>query len=97
MKKQKILALILLLSAVALTVVSFLLLPDTVITQFGSKGNVTTLAKPLAIAMPALLSAVPAGFTLFNRDEAENKTKPLLVSVIGIAVFIVMLVVNTVA
>lgn len=92
MKNKVPLAIAFIAAAIALTVVSLILLPDTVVTQLSLGGSgATTMPKPLAVALPALLTfGGSVAYLLGKKDNA----KTLLVSVVGIVVFAIMLFVN---
>ncbi len=94
MKIQKIIAVALLIALTALAVVSFVLLPDTVITQlsFGG-GAATTMPKIAAVAVPYVVGAVLALICLFGSEPGRKNTY-LIVSAVLVAVMAVMLVVN---
>ncbi len=92
MKKQLILAIALLAASVILAVVSWLALPETVTTQVSLGGSsATTMPKLVAVALPALLGAGGAAAALFGKSESH---KPLIVSGVGVLIFVVMLLVN---
>ena len=94
MKKDKIIAIAVLIVTVVLTGVSFFLLPDTVVTQFSvGQGNVTTMPKLFAVALPFALGVGGAVVSLTAKNSAQ-KNKPLLVSAVGVVLFIIMLAVN---
>ena len=90
--KKRPLAIIMLIATIIFSAVSFAVLPDTVITQISLSGqNATTMPKLIAIAIPALFGAGGSAYSLFSKDTSK---KPLIISAVGIAVFIIMLVVN---
>ncbi len=95
MKKQKIVALIFLMLTGVLAIVSIIVLPDTVITQFSpGTSNVSTQPKWLAILLP---TAIGAGFSLMSlgsNAEGTSNYKCLFASGVGVAVFVIMLFVN---
>ena len=92
--KNKIIPFFLFCLSIAFAIVSYVLLPNEVITQITLSGShYRTMPKLVAIMIPFLLSG---GFSIAAavlHDETKNK-KYLLVSFIGILVYIVMLVVN---
>jgi cytochrome bd-type quinol oxidase subunit 2 len=90
--KSKILPIVLLVATVVLAVVSFLLLPDTVITQIGGNRN-STMSRPMAVLLPSLLGVIPSLLVLFGKEDERRKTY-LILSGAGVLVFIVMLLVN---
>ncbi len=93
MNKRRLIAILLLTAAAALTVAAYLTLPDTLIVQISTGGKTgATMPKPLALLIPLAMTAVFA--VLYARDAGENRAKYLLVSLLGIAVFILMFIVN---
>ncbi|MCH4206964.1 MAG: hypothetical protein LKF79_01770 [Solobacterium sp.] len=95
MKKSLILPSICIFAGIALTVISFIVLPNNVVTQFSiGGGGVTTTPKILAVAISAVI-AIGGGFlAVSNVDDSSKCRRSMLVSVIGIAVFVVMLIIN---
>lgn len=92
MKKNIIISMILILITIALTIVSVIVLPDTVITQISITGNDPTIMnKYVAIAIPLLLGLGGGLCQLLNKGTSVT---PIIVSIAGIIVYIVMLVVN---
>jgi FtsH-binding integral membrane protein len=91
--KTKLLPIVLMIVSIALAVISFILLPDTVITQFSSS-NPTTLAKPLAVAIPAAVGVIPSLLCLLGKADEKKTNSYLILSGVGIVVFIIMLIVN---
>ncbi len=94
MKKMKIAAVALIIASIVLSIVSYLLLPQTVVTQLSFDGNATTMPKLLAIAIPALLGIGCSIAFLVTKNEGKSKNKLLIVSGAGILVFAIMLAVN---
>ena len=93
--KKNLPAMLLIAASAALAVISFILLPQTVIVQFSTGGSgVTTMPKLFAIALPLALGAGGAAFGLAAKGDEKMKQKCLIVSLVGIAVFVIMLVVN---
>ena len=98
MKTKNIIAVILLVASFALAVVSWLVLPQIVVTQISIGGSsTTTMPKIIAILIPFTLSAGAAGGALLAKENDEAKNKSLIVSAVGIVVFIIMLAVNSAA
>jgi hypothetical protein len=91
--KSKLLPILLMIVSVVLAVVSFLLLPDTVITQF-SATNPTTMPKPFAVAIPTALGVIPSLLCVLGKADAKKSNTYLLLSGVAVLVFVVMLVVN---
>lgn len=95
MNKQRIFVIIVLAVSVVLAVVSFIILPDTVITQFSvGSSNVTTMPKLVGIAIPFGLSAGGALVSLFAKGNDNTRKKSMVVSAIGLLVFVILIVVN---
>ena len=94
MKKKNISAAVLIVLSVILAAVSYMILPPSVITQF-SPGltNVTEMPKLAAIAIPFSLGIVGGVLSLLSKD-GKTKSKTLLISAVGIAVFVIIIVVN---
>jgi uncharacterized membrane protein len=95
MKKQSIIAIAGIVISAALAVASFILLPDVVTVQLGVDGESSnTMPKLFAILIPAALGVGGALSVLFSKNENKNGQKALIVSAVGIVVFVFMLVVN---
>ena len=93
MKRHFIIYIALIAVSAAFTVVSLIVLPDTVVTQLSFSGSPSTMPKLLAVAIPTLLGIGGAvvGLTI---ESGKAKAKPLIVSAAGIVFFIIMLAVN---
>lgn len=90
---KKILAWGAIAAAVALTVIGYLVLPETLTMQFTAAGQTaTTLPKPVGLALPALLTIGFAAAARFG--AAEKSAKNLLVSAVGLVVFVLTFVLN---
>lgn len=97
MSQQKKWAIALIVISVVLTVVSYFVLPETVIIQIAMNANGNaTLTKPVAILMPAVLSIAGAVFSLLSVQKGNKAPKGILISVVGVAIFAAMIVVNTI-
>jgi hypothetical protein len=90
----KKIAIILVVMSFILAVISFIVLPSSVITQFslGSE-NVTKMPKVAAIAIPFLLGTVGGLLSFFSKNY-QTKNKTLIISAVGILIFIFMIAVN---
>ncbi|MDO5559793.1 MAG: hypothetical protein Q4F95_09380 [Oscillospiraceae bacterium] len=89
---QKIIATGLLITTILLLIVSCLILPDTVITQFSiGKSSPTTMPKWIAVLIPTVFGAGSSVYALLNKKEDR---KSLIISAVGIAIFIIMMIVN---
>lgn len=75
--------------AVILAVISFIVLPDRVMSTFGSKDGAETLSKMEAIAIPLLITGVGEAIFFSRKDF-----RAVLVSALGIAGFILNFVCN---
>lgn len=72
--------------------VSFAVLPESVIIQFSiGSSDVTRTSKVMAILIPTVIGILGAAML---KGEDSGKKNGLLLSVVGIAVFIILLVVN---
>ncbi len=84
-KKQKIIALIIIVLSAALAVIGYIILPDMLIVQLRADGSVgNTLAKPLGLLIPLAISVI------FSVLYMKNDTKPnkhLAISIVGIAIY----------
>lgn len=90
--RNKLLPIILLVATGVLALVSLLLLPETVVTQFSvGSSDVSTMPKLLAVLLPTALAGGGAAASLLDRG---GSAKPLVVSAVGILVFVIMLAVN---
>lgn len=76
--------------AVALFVLGMITLPETVVTQFGrSAGEVSTMPKMLALAIPAVLCILFS--VLFYR---KGKSKDLAIAIFGVVLYGLAFLVN---
>ncbi len=83
---------ILAIATIIVTMICVLRLPATVITQFSiNGGNVTTMSKPIAIAIPVFICLLGIYFCGSGKDYMKS----ILISAVGIAVMVVMLIVNS--
>ncbi len=92
MKNKKLLITIsIIAAAVALAVVGFIILPDTLVVQLSMSGQAAnTMPKLLGVLIPFLICAVFS--ILYYRTEKGGKN--LIVSLIGIVVFVLLFVFN---
>lgn len=93
MNRQKIISAVLLILTVAFAIASYILLPETVITQLGTSGA-TTMPKIFAVALPTIIGAGGAIGAFLQKNDEQKNYKPLIISAVGIAVFVIMLLVN---
>ena len=95
MNKQKLIPIILIIVSAALAVISYIVLPETVIVQISVGGSpATTMPKLIAVLLPFALGAGGAVSGLSDAGEAKSQRKWLIISGVGILVFAVMLIVN---
>lgn len=91
MKNYKIILYILIILSVVLAIISYIFLPDIVITQISiNSSNVSTMPKILAILIPFGLSLGGAIGGLKGLDLKKS----LILSIVGIIIYIIMLIVN---
>ena len=89
-RTRLILILIIMILALGLFVTGYIILPDTVVMQLQADGSAgTTMPKLLALLIPLAFTGVFAAF--FYKNGA---TKHLLVSLLGLAMFLLTFVFN---
>ena len=93
--KKTTLPILLLAASIVLAILSFFILPESVVIQFsvGSSGN-TAVPRFVGILIPFALGAGGAVSELLPKENAASKNKGLLVSLVGIALFLIMIAVN---
>jgi cytochrome bd-type quinol oxidase subunit 2 len=80
---RRIVMFVFILLAAALFVLGMMILPDTIITQFGrNTGDVSTMPKMLALAIPSVLCILFS--VLFYR---KGKSKDLAIAILGLVLF----------
>lgn len=91
--KKSITSIILFVISLALAIVSYIILPERVITQFSIDGNVTRLPKIIAVL---LVFAISGGFSAVSyvAQDLKKKKSYQLISLIGIFVFVILFIVN---
>lgn len=95
MKGKQIVAIAVIVIALALAVVGYIILPDTLVMQVTATGTPgTTMPKLLGLAIPTLISIGAALYFLLNKNSESNKV--LFVSLIGIFAFILTFIFNIV-
>lgn len=94
--KRNMVFILLIAATVGFAVLSFFVLPESVIIQFsvGSSGN-TSVPKLVAILLPCALGIGGAISGLLSKGEKKPNSKAALVSIVGIGLFIIMIAVNT--
>ena len=93
--KKIIIPIIICVVSVGFAILSYVLLPESVIIQFsaGSSGD-TVVPKLVAMLIPFALSIGGAVVCFFTSESGSGKV--LLVSAVGIILFIIMIIVNCV-
>lgn len=89
--KKYIPAIILLIASIALAIVSYILLPDSVTIQMSIDGSGNSVPKIFAVAIPTLMGA---GGAIVDIVEKHEKNKPMFISIVGIIIFAIMITVN---
>ena len=93
MKKDKVLGIGIIALSLVLTVVGWLILPDTLIIQIGADGRASnTLPKLPALLIPLALSCVCSG--LYMGNVTNRRSRDLLLAVAGIGLSIVTIIIN---
>ena len=96
MKKNTLISIVFIAVSVGLAVLSFIILPETVIMQISAgSGDNSTAPKVLAILLPTALGIGGAVFNMLLKNNEKANGKCLVVSAVGIILFIVMIIVNT--
>lgn len=94
-EKRKLISVILIAASVVAAVISFIVLPQTVMIQFSvGEGANTTAPKALAVLIPTLLGIGGGVFGILTRADDKTYRKSIFVSAIGIVVFIIMIAAN---
>ena len=97
MSQQKTWATALTPTSVVLTAASYSVLPAPLPIQIAMNANGNaTLTQPVAILIPAVLSIAGAVFSLLSVQKGNKAPKGILISVVGVAIFAAMIVVNTI-
>ncbi len=79
--------------AVVLSVVSWFLLPDTVVVQIGVDGQASnTMPKVFAVIVPLVISVIGSAMNL--NDDTRQNYRGYVLSIVGIAVMVFSLIVN---
>lgn len=90
MDKKRIIAIVLIVLAVAMAVVSYLLLPDKVIVQVSFSGNASNvMSKPLAVLLPLALSVL--GSVVYITSDKKGY---LIVAIAGVLLPVLTLIFN---
>lgn len=95
MDRRNVIPITLIVASIILAVVSYVILPQNVMIQFsvGSSGN-TYVPKIVAILLALLLGVGGAIAEIIMKEDVRAKRKCLVVSIVGVFVFIFTLVVN---
>lgn len=89
---KKYLSILMVVVLIVLAVISFVVLPDPVITQFSiGNSDVTTMPKLPALFLPTLLGIVGGFMVLKDKEKPKNG---LLLTGVGILIFVITLIVN---
>lgn len=94
-KLNKLISIAIIFLTIVLAVISFFVLPDTVITQVGGSSGASTMPKETALLIPTALGLLGGGAGLLNKSDKMGKET--LIGAVGILVFILMLIFNLVA
>ena len=79
--------------AVVLSVVSWFLLPDTVVVQIGVDGQASnTMPKVFAVIVPLVISVIGSAMNL--NDDTRQNYRGYVLSIVAIAVMVFSLIVN---
>lgn len=90
--KKNIPGILLMIITIILSIVSWLLLPDTVAVQIGIDGQVSnTMPKLFAIAIPSIVSI---GGIAVSLNKKESRTKGYVLSLVGIGIMVFSLFIN---
>lgn len=96
--KNKIIIIIFMILAVILAVISWILLPDSVIVQFGIDGKASnTMSKPFAVALSLVTTGIGVlmGFLADSKESRKGDFKKcVVIMAAGIIVMVIMLIVN---
>ena len=95
MKKKQVISALLILASLGLAVLCFFILPESVIIQFSvnATGN-TAVPRLVAILIPLALGIGGAVSGFFEKEDGDAKHKGLIVSLVGLALFVIMIAVN---
>lgn len=89
--KKLIIAIIIMAVAVAMAIVGFIILPDTLVVQINGTGQASnTMPKILGMLIPFLICIV---FSIMYL-KSEKGSKSLIVSLIGIVAFALLFIFN---
>lgn len=94
MNKNKKIAIALIVVTVVLTLFGFFTLPDNVIIQFNTSGNVTKIGKIPALAIPFLITTVSSILSM-NMEEGDERIKKYIIgAVLGVLLSLIMIGIN---
>ena len=92
--KNKKIAIALIVVTVILTLFGFFTLPDNVIIQFNTSGNVTKTGKIPALAIPFLITTVSSILSM-NMEEGDERIKKYIIgAVLGVLLSLIMIGIN---
>ena len=92
--KNKKIAIALIVVTVVLTLFGFFTLPDNVIIQFNTSGNVTKTGKIPALAIPFLITTVSSILSMNMEEGDERIKKYILGAVLGVLLSLIMIGIN---
>ena len=92
--KNKKIAIALIVVTVILTLFGFFTLPDNVIIQFNTSGNVTKTGKIPALAIPFLITTVSSILSMNMEEGDERIKKYILGAVLGVLLSLIMIGIN---
>lgn len=81
-KIRTIISIAIIACALVIAIAGFILLPDTIVTQFGSGGNNTTMPKTVGLLIPLAVCVV---FSLMFL-QGNNEKRDLIVAVLLLAI-----------
>ncbi|MGN1190903.1 MAG: hypothetical protein ACI4SL_10980 [Candidatus Ornithospirochaeta sp.] len=94
MSKNKKIAIALIATAVGLAIFGFITLPENVVTQFSTSGDVNKMGKIPALAIPFLITTVFSVLSMNLEEGDERSKKYIMGAVLGILLFFIMIGVN---
>ena len=94
MSKNKKIAIALIAAAVVLAIFGFIALPENVVTQFSTSGDVNKMGKIPALAIPFLITTVFSVLSMNLEEGDERSKKYIMGAVLGILLFFIMIGVN---
>lgn len=97
MQRKYLIPIILIIITAIMTVVSFIVLPETVIIQFSfGLGANTTVTRLLAILIPFVIGTGGAVLSIILGANDKTRIKCYFVSAVGILIFLILITVNVI-